>query len=243
MSKKEYILFIVEGEKTEPQILKNLKQYFLKKKESRIEQDIVIAYGTVIYKLYREFFDKNNDIDEDLDLVTLLKPKDEEYEIKRDDVSQIYLFFDYDSHASNAKDEKLMAMLELFDDELDKGKLFVSYPMVEALRHIKRDTDFKNVVATSEKSYKKISQECDTPFLHFNDYSFENWKHLIAQHSKKANFIVNDKFEFPTNFIEQLTIFGNQKEKYINVDGKVAVLSAFPLMLLDYYGVSILEEN
>lgn len=242
MSKKEYILFIVEGKKTEPQILRNLKKYFLEKKESRIEQDIVIAYGTVIYKLYKDFL-VDDEIDEDLDLVTLLKPRDEEYEIKRDDVSEIYLFFDYDSHASNAKDEKLMNMLELFDDELDKGKLFVSYPMVEALRHMKKNTDFKDTVAISEKAYKKISQECDNKFLHFNDYTHGNWKHLIEQHSKKANFIVNDKFKFPTDILEQLTIFRNQQEKYIDKEEKVAVLSAFPLMLLDYYGVSILETN
>jgi hypothetical protein len=40
-----------------------------------------------------------------------------------------------------------------------------------------------------------------------------------------------------------LTIFERQKEKYIDKEGKVAVLSAFPLMLLDYYGFSGLKEK
>jgi hypothetical protein len=113
--------------------------------------------------------------------------------------------------------------------------------MVEALRHIKNNMPFKHTVAISEKAYKKISQKCDTDLLHFNNYTYENWNYLIEEHCKKANFIVNDKFEFPIDIIEQLTIFKNQKEKFINKEAKVAVLSAFPLMLLDYYGVSILE--
>jgi len=69
------------------------------------------------------------------------------------------------------------------------------------------------------------------------------WNTLITQHSKKANFIVNDEFEFPTDFIEQLTIFEHQKKNYIDKEGKVAVLSAFPIILMDYYGISTLKEK
>jgi len=34
--KKEYILFLFEGVKTEPIIFENLKKYFLKKKENNV---------------------------------------------------------------------------------------------------------------------------------------------------------------------------------------------------------------
>ena len=243
MSKQEYILFIFEGFKTEPIIFENIKKYFLHKKETSISQDIVICYGTVIYKLYKEFF-VDGTLDEDLDLITILKPQNENGEIiKTNQVSETYLFFDYDSHASNASDSKLQSMLELFNDETsDYGKLFVSYPMVEALRHLKDNINFEQTKAISERLYKDISKECNDELLHFNDYTEEIWNYLINQHSKKANFIVNNKFEFPIKIIEQLEIFNNQKSKYIDIENKVAVISAFPIFLLDYYGIDMFKD-
>ncbi|MEA3315056.1 MAG: hypothetical protein U9Q30_04300 [Campylobacterota bacterium] len=240
MSKQEYILFIFEGKNTEPRIFENMKKYFLHKKEKNISQDIIFCYGTVIYKLYKEFF-TDATLDKDLDLVTILKPKDKDNKIiKFGQVSEIYLFFDYDSHASNASDSKLKSMLELFNDETsDYGKLFISYPMLESLQHIKKDVDFSKTVEISQNGYKKTARaNCEKRFLHFNDYTEIIWEYLINQHSKKANFIVNDTFEYPVKIIEQLDIFDNQKAKYIDKENKVAVLSAFPLFLLDYYGVS-----
>lgn len=139
-------------------------------------------------------------------------------------------------------DNILLKMLKLFDNELDKGKLFVSYPMVEALRHLKEDVDFKEIIAKSEAKYKKISKECDEYFLHFNDYIEETWNTLIDQHSSKANFIVNDKFEFPQNIIKQLDILLKQKEKYDYQNKEVGVVSAFPLFLVDYYGIKRFKE-
>ncbi len=244
MSKQEYIFFIFEGFRTEPIIFENIKKYFLHKKEINVSQDIIFCYGTVIYKLYKEFF-INGVLDEDLDVVTILKPKNADGEIiKTNQVSETYLFFDYDSHASNASDSKLQSMLELFNDETsDYGKLFVSYPMVEALRHLKDNINFEQTKAISERLYKDISKVCNDELLHFNNYTEEIWNYLINEHSKKANFIVNDNFEFPTKIIEQLEIFDNQKSKYIDIENKVAVLSAFPIFLLNYYGVNTFKTK
>ncbi len=243
MNKKEYVLFIFEGKKVEPIIFENIKKYFLYKKETNISQDIIISYGTVIYTLYKEFF-IDDILDEDLDIVSMLKPKDDDDNfIKTKYVSEIYLFFDYDSHASNAKDEKVINMLELFNNENEKGKLFISYPMVESLLHIKTGIDFNKTVEMSQQEYKIIAREnCNEELLHFNDYNENTWKYLIQQHSKKANFIVNNSFTFPNKIIEQLKIFNNQKLKYINIDEKVAVLSGFALFLLDYYEISKFKD-
>ncbi|MFK5977087.1 MAG: hypothetical protein QM493_11340 [Sulfurovum sp.] len=238
MAKVNNILFIVEGKKTEPLIMENLKKFFLNDNNEYIAtKDIIVSYGTVIYGLYKKFLDKNGELDFDIDTFAILKRLDDRLkDIKRKEIDQIYLIFDYDSHASNADYNKLLKVLNLFDNELDKGKLFISYPMVEALRHLKDEVDFKDTKVISEKAYKNISKECDACFLHFNDYTQENWKTIISQHYQKANFIVNDKFEFPPNIIEQLDILVKQKEKYIDIEEKVAVLSAFPLFLVDYYG-------
>ena len=55
-------------------------------------------------------------------------------------------------------------------------------------------------------------------------------------HLKKVNFVVDDNYVVPIKNIPQLKIFLKQLDKYINVDSTVAVLSAFPVFLFDYYG-------
>ena len=112
--------------------------------------------------------------------------------------------------------------------------------MVEAIKHLKIGIDFKDIIAESNPSYKQlVSENCDYELMDLSNLTKENWNFIIKEHSKKANFIVNDNFEFPNKIIEQIKIFENQKEKYINVNNKVAVLSAFPLFLLDYYEITI----
>ena len=238
---KNYILMVFEGLVTEKKIFNNLKHYFLNENRN------TIIYGFhcgEIYSLYNKL-----EKDEDLELFTLLKEqlKDTNKEIqkiKKSQVSELYLFFDYDGHAISADDNKLEYMLNLFNNETnDYGKLYISYPMVEAIKHLKEDVSFKDVVVTSSKGYKEVSSiNSDKIYMHLNKLTEENWDKIIEEHCKKANFIVNNKFIFPEKIIEQITIFLKQKEKYIDRENKVSVLSAFPIFLLDYYGTSKFKD-
>lgn len=58
--------------------------------------------------------------------------------LSREDFSEVYLFFDYDAHQTNlgkaVNEDVIRQMLESFDNETENGKLYISYPMVEALR-------------------------------------------------------------------------------------------------------------
>lgn len=85
------------------------------------------------------------------DLIELIREynKDAAEKLKgysRDDFSEIYLFFDYDGHNCNlsATDPDgtavLGEMLETFDNETELGKLYINYPMVEAIRDNKKKT-------------------------------------------------------------------------------------------------------
>ena len=238
---KNYILVVFEGLVTEKTIFNNLKKHFLN------ENSNTIVYGFhcgEIYSLYNKL-----EKDEDLELFALLKEnlKDTNKElenIKRNQVSELYLFFDYDGHARSANDEKLKYMLQLFNDETsDYGKLYISYPMVEAIKHLKDNVDFKNTIEESKKIYKSIvAQNCNNNLQHLDKFTFDDWNFIINENSKKANFIVNNTFTFQTNILKQSEIFNNQKAKYIDVENKVAVLSAFPIFLLDYYGVNKFRE-
>jgi len=225
------ILFILEGADKEKSITDNLIKFFVN--ENTI---ITCAYCTTIYKMYQDISD-----DDDLDTFNLLKEIETNKEtlknFRRSDFAEIYMFFDYDGHATNASNTKLSMLLDFFDAETEKGKLYISYPMVEALKHIENFDTFKDLKVSCNSGYKKtVHINGIDEFKDFKSYDFNIWKKLIDAHLKKMNMIINDLYEFPTLIVEQSIIFNKQLEKYINIDLTVAVLSAFPIFLHDYYG-------
>lgn len=231
------ILFVFEGEKREAQLTKSMISHFMN------DYTIVkCVYGAEIYQLYKLIKE-----DEDLDTFTLLKNrlKDTELIGDRSEYAEIYLFFDYDGHSSLAEDGKLKRLLRFFNEETDKGKLYMSYPMVEALMHVSENTDFKTAVVPCRKNihYKKlVHKEAENKFKQLNKYDKKIWIQLIKLHLCKMEFIVNNYFVFPKKLISQKTIFVKQLEKYIKPQEKVAILSAFPPFLHDYYGNEYFKE-
>ena len=133
----EHILFVFEGEKTENQIANNLLSFFIKEEGKVVVKS---AYKTDIYWLYSQIIE-----DGDLDIFHLLKEKNDHLkEYSRDIFSQIYLFFDYDGHISTASPEKVETLLTFFNEETDNGKLYISYPMVEAIKCYKSRDETNN---------------------------------------------------------------------------------------------------
>ena len=229
------ILFVFEGEKTEEQIVSNLQKTFF------VNEDTIVkcVYGAEIYQIYKMIVD-----DEDLDTFNLLKErniKNKEMlnKYNRSDFAEIYMFFDYDGHSTLADDCKLVELLKFFKEETDKGKLYISYPMVESLKHICSYDDFRDLTVDCKENieYKRIVHEsCLTTLSNFTIYDLEIWKNLIKVHLKKMNYIVAGSFSFPDSIVPQNIIFIKQFSMYINVNATVAVLSAFPIFLHDYYG-------
>jgi hypothetical protein len=259
------ILFVFEGEKTEDTIVRSLETHLLSSKNLIIK----CAFGAEIYQLYKEI-----KTDEDLDIFSLIKERDVNRsevlkEFDKDDFGEIYLFFDYDAHATLAGsldqfgnpvvdgDEKLKDLLNFFDNETENGKLYISYPMVEALRHIKDYKTFNELVVKCKGKNCQFRQTCSekdncinephykavvdtenlTALRNVKTYTKEIWSNLIIAHLSKMNFIVNNKYEFPQKEETQKDIFAKQLEKHINHKcPMVAVLSAFPIFVFDYYG-------
>lgn len=233
------ILFVFEGVRTEKQITDNLTKYFINEKVN-----VQCAYCTDIYQLHKEISE-----DEDLDTFILLKEKQQNTQAlsvyNRDDFAEIYMFFDYDGHAPLANDEKVIEVLNFFNEETSSGKIFISYPMVEALKHFSDSIDFKHlkVDAKEKVNYKKmVSDECNNQFIDLTKYTREMWIQLIELHLKKKNYIVNDDYSLPTENVSQNDIFLKQLEKYISKDSTVAVLSSFPIFIFDYYGYDIIKK-
>ena len=235
------ILFVFEGEKTEKQITDNLTKYFLNSDENTIVQ---CAYCNDVYELHKVISQ-----DEDLDTFALLKeiPQNEASlaSYKRSDFAEIYLFFDYDGHDNLAEDDKIKEALNFFKEETSAGKLYISYPMVEALKHIPSATNFKDlkVLAKENIRYKKnVNTETQNSLKQIKKYTKNIWIYLIELHLRKMNFVTNGDYSLPKEYIPQQKIFLKQLEKYIKVDATVAVLSSFPIFLFDYYGYSSISN-
>jgi hypothetical protein len=234
------ILFIFEGEKTEVQITDNLNKFFLN--ENTI---ITCAYCSTIYQIYKEIAE-----DEDLDTFNLIKNRNETNkkileDFERHDFAEIYMFFDYDGHDIIANDSKINELLAFFNEETDKGKLYLSYPMVESLKHISDYNTFKDlkVQCKVKIGYKNIvGTTCLQNLQDFTIYKKQTWKELIVAHLSKMNYIINNSYTYPDYIAFQETVFSHQLNKYISIDSTVGVLSAFPIFLHDYYGYEKLKD-
>lgn len=174
--------------------------------------------------------------DEPEDIVTILKKKiisekDTKLEDihRRSDVSQIYLFFDYDRHNSEdcrIPDEEIQKMLDFFDDETsDYGKLYISYPMVESIYYFKTELPDNNYYTyTSKTSLGRRFKEKVNKDSHYKNLDFlafktsrkkhlvtipssnividnikQNWLYLLELNVKKANYICSNVLDYPEN--------------------------------------------
>ena len=255
------ILFVFEGRKREPDIFRTLEYLFFPK-----GQNIICSFGNNIYELYRQM----KELDGDGDIVSLLREINKDKpdnpfsgKMKSSDFSEIFLFFDYDFQNRNITleqmNEQISQMLVLFNDETDQGKLYINYPMIEAIRYTKNLPDahfpeyFVSRTDCHDKGFKDMAQQFSAyASLDFIVLDFrkapssktleklrENWRLLERQNVIKANFLCNDASEIPTNkdLISQQLIFDAQLSKYILPKDEVAILSAFPLFKFDYFKV------
>lgn len=228
------ILFVFEGTNPEQKITKGLTKHFVNE-----NTNVECAFYGEIYQLYRKLQE-----DTDLDTFELIKTRLDNSllleDYNRSDFAEIYLFFDYDGHATNANDNHITEMLEFFDQETESGKLYISYPMAEALRHISDRIEFNELSVPAKKNinYKEmVGNEGDSDLQNLKNLPLTKWLFLLEMHLKKMNWIVNDSFTLPSSLITQLEIFANQLEKFIEKDESVAVISGFPVFILDYYGI------
>ncbi|QWD91660.1 hypothetical protein [Polynucleobacter sp. MWH-Braz-FAM2G] len=236
------VLFIFEGEKTENQVHEIFERHYFSDKHVSIK----IAFGAEIYQLWRQMTSEDF-----LDVLEVLKERrlanqEEVAALRRDDISEIYLFFDYDGHTSTASDADLLRMLEYFNEETEAGKLYISYPMAEAVRHINMVDDYLDTVfdISDGKRYKELVNE-KTGFMHLAKLEKGELDYVVAQNCKKANYIVHDDRAFPEyqiviNRLSQVNIFNAQLEKHISKAGQVSVLSGFPLFTIEYFGEAAL---
>lgn len=246
MTDRDYKAFIVEGEAREPLIIENISKVFFTHGNFKI---ITLPAGQNIYMLWKKL--KEDDFD--TDIIEVLRENNERIKkqlagLNRDDFSEVYLFFDYDVHQNNLGEESdrdiLDQMLESFNNETENGKLYINYPMVEALRDFepgicgKENTCFVQISELGE--YKTVSA-ARSVYPQFNVYNFEIWKEVIDVFSMRISCLMNQENTVSyEQYVETISPHKIQKQEEREIQkNRVFILSAFPEFLLDYFGIRL----
>jgi hypothetical protein len=235
------VLLVFEGEKTEPNICDSLKEAFFSDPTKTV---LYASFKAEMYQLWKQIND-----DEYLDLIELLRERDNENlrDIARTNVSEIHLFFDHDGHshpeiAAVDYSKIVNKMISTFNNETDNGKLYVSYPMIEAIKDCKRDPSscLDCIAFIPENDSYKQAVGIRSDFRSPRDYELVDWDYLIILNVVRAFCLVNGFYKVPsyaeTADLSQLTIFYYQTSKFIFPKNAVIVLSAIPFFLLSYFG-------
>lgn len=246
---KKQIAVVMEGDKTEKGYWKAVEKAYFRDYEIQFVQ---LPFGKNLYMLWKRMQEDNFETD----IIEVIKERFKEIEKQledytRDDFQEVYLFFDYDPHQHNlnwdglAPDEVLGQMLEAFDNETENGKLYISYPMSEALRDI-REMSCKShshcLVSTDDFkliSYKEMSGE-KNEFNYYKSYTERTWDMIIAIFLKRCACLFSceepdaDLLRWFKSSVGPMELFRRENELLYGI-GKVFVLSAFPEFLLDYF--------
>lgn len=236
----ERTLFVFEGEGREKKYFRSLKSAFFREEENHI----LVSFQNDIYELYQKLSN-----DEDLDPFELIREmnptarsQEELTNLRRDQVGQIYLFFDMEPCDNLYSDQKLLNMLELFNNETEHGKLFISYPMVEALRDIDDHTEYLTRVANlsdcTGSKYKGLSAERGS-IIYQDARKIDKplWQGLVAANVKKANRLISGDYS-AIPVLDPLILARAQQTTCLPNE-QVSILSAFPIFLADYFGEKV----
>lgn len=250
------ILFVFEGKKREPQLYRTIERLYFPKKND----NIICSFGNNIYDLYNELTEYGYGGD----IVSLMRERlanrgdNTLSNIRTSDISEIFLFFDYDFQNQQLTLEEINnrveKMLTLFDNETDNGKLYINYPMIESIYYTKElpDNAYAHYVVSREecKNFKQLVhefsayngldhilfKESKTPTKEKYQRVKDNWQHLKKMNVCKANLITSGTYIMPTEkpAINQLSVFKNQVAQYVKPSEQVAILNSFPLFIYEY---------
>ena len=262
------ILFVFEGDR-DTRVFNTLMSVFF----PDLKESPICVYRSNIYSLYSKLkdYDPFNQLAHDGDTVSvlreILREKDDTTleHVVSSDISEIYLFFDYDFQHKRGtlkeNNECVRKMLAYFDNETDNGKLYIHYPMLESIRYTKElpDRNYGQYVVNREdcRGFKTLANEFSAyPSLDhiclpekalslstaYRQKCWEticqNWKYLVQMNVRKAHSLCKEVEAFPVDkdLIRQTDIYANQLRKHVNQEScRVSILNAFPLFLYDYF--------
>ena len=236
--------FVVEGEDRDYRFINEMIRTFFKGRYESIT--ICLPAGQNIYMLYNRMKEDRFETD----LIELLREDNKQAEklldgVDRQSIDEIYLFFDYDIHQNNlpiGQDplEVLEKMLLFYDNETENGKLYISYPMVEALYDYQDEycepVTYCRYPLDMIREYKTKSGQRN-PHASRHLLKYEDWRMILSVFGLRIQCLFDaDRIDYSiySKEVSAESIFHYQK-RFINQDNSVFVLSAFPEFLLDYF--------
>lgn len=201
--------------------------------------------------------------DFDTDIVEVLKEKNAGKdilcgkisinEICREEISEIYLLFDYDAH--HYGDGAIRSLKELeklvnhFNNETEQGKLYLSYPMVEAINYHNLKIEgliqvcyfpYNSGSNAEGKHFKKLSKNKVeiVKRLKSVDFSEEEWKYVFKQFLLVIHYSMGG-VEYSK--VAPIAIFNSQLQNIKNEE-KIIVLSGIPAMIIEYFGREFYDD-
>jgi hypothetical protein len=247
------ILLVFEGEETEPSIFKSIEHCFFRKTKNVI---LRASFKAEIFQLWSKIKD-----DPYLDIVELLKERNNPNikDLYRRNVSEIHLFFDHDAHSHQNFVSPIEyytiihRMLDTFCDEYDHGKLWISYPMVEALLHCRKDTNVcfrDSLIYIPENAKYKTYVKSQSDYLKLKRIHKKDWWYLIAINLQRALCLITDEYlpindyhtikpYFENNTNIRLDINDSEFFKFIIAKNEVVAISTIPLFILYYFGENL----
>ncbi|MBR0173859.1 MAG: hypothetical protein IJQ21_13835 [Lachnospiraceae bacterium] len=239
---------IMEGARREPGIWKNIVSVFFHKKDVRI---IVLPAQMNIYMLWKQMV-----MDQfETDTIELVRNVSDDVKtnldgLTRDDFQEIYLFFDLDPQQQNLGHEDrlnatgvLSEMIKVFNNETENGKLYISYPMSEALRDYRKGScrAFTDCYYPLSKisSYKRDSGDGNEN-SDIRKYTRDRWDDIVASYLCRCSCLLRghiDRDELRKWFYETVDVEAlfEMQQRVISEKHSIFVLSAFPEFLLEYF--------
>ena len=227
---KTKVLVIVEGEKTEPRIMKHLFDCF-----GISGKHEIYSFKSNLYTLYQKMFINNDP--ESFDLLQVLKEDaaPEDRSLLDNNYSDVLLIFDFDPQDHLCRPETVVRMLEYFNESSDMGKLYINYPMAESYYHMRTipDPDYLNYSFPVEqlKTYKKYVGEVRRHNYDTYASSYEECKELIRSNIIKAGLLTGMS---ETGFIADGTAIFHAVQQMMHSTKCVPVLCTCVFYIWDY---------
>ena len=253
-NKERSILLIVEGRDDEVNLFKKIIQCF---PEISLHPDNILVYNTNLWVLNSDL-EKEFGADwyesEDIDFRIFCETRFPE--IKGKKFTDTFLVFDYERQDSKFDAEKLENMCKFFNDSVDKGQLYINYPMIESYRHLNTkplpDQDYKNRKCNvTDISKYKSTVGSETKFHDYRKFNRTLLQDIITHNFKKASFIISNKYELDNSElnllahnINQIDIAKQQNLFSKNSTGFIFVLCTCLFFITDYNtNLLYLSEN
>lgn len=235
----ERILFVVEGSKSEPTLIRRLNRIY----GISADNYLIFSYKNTIHELIDEYIHKSTE-DEYIDFKLFLREHTDDPHLKKElnqKFALIYIIFDYEPHYPKFSFEALQKIKNHFCDSLDNGLILLSYPMIESFRHLKEKNDpdffFRSIKRGEEEGYKeRVGHE--SGFYDVGKYNINNVNYMISMHLKKLNYLTSGNQEKPTRerleeIITSDELLKLQYDHYQNND--LPVISTVFYYLIDYF--------